>query len=175
MILRMDDRGEARTTWEDLARALGGSFAARARGVVSPELILLTEAGDPFGRLAAGEAGKTHLQAGDLTAWIEPRPGSAYKMTTGAEETLAAETPDSAVALILRSGDRTYEASISLLRNSATARASDGRETARVSGGLTNRRYRAVFDPHDPASLPVAIFLLHRTFALRSRAYRARS
>jgi hypothetical protein len=175
MILRMDDRGETRTTWEDLARTLGGSLAARARGVVSPELILLTGAGDPFGRLAAGEAGRTHLQAGGLTAWIEPRPGAAYGMTTGDEETLTAEATDSPVTLTLRSGDRAYEARISLLRNSATARSSDGREAARVSGGLTNRRYRAVFDPQDPASLPVAVFLLHRTFSLRSRAYQAGS
>jgi hypothetical protein len=171
----MDDRGETRGTWGDLARTLGGSFAARARGVVSPELILLTGAGDPFGRLAAGEAGRTHLQAGDLTAWIEPRRGAAYGMTTGDEETLAVETADSPVTLTLRSGARAYEARISLLRNSATARSSDGREAARVSGGLTNRRYRAVFDPQDPASLPVAVFLLHRTFSLRSRAYRAGS
>lgn len=175
MILGMDDRGKARTTWEDLARTLGGSFAARARGVVSPELVLLTAAGDPFGRLAAGEAGRTHLQAGGVTAWIEPRPGAAYGMTTGDEETLAVETTDSPVTLTLRSGDHTYEARISLLRNSATARSSDGGEAARVSGGLTNRRYRAVFDPRDPASLPVAVFLLHRTFSLRSRAYRAGS
>jgi hypothetical protein len=64
---------------------------------------------------------------------------------------------------------------VSLLRNSAVARLSDERESARVSGGLTNRRYRAIFDPQDPASLPVAVFLLHHTFALRRGAYRAGS
>jgi hypothetical protein len=175
MIWCVDHSVERAASWNELGRALGGSFAARARGVVSPELILLTGAGDPFGRLAAGEAGRTHLQAGGLTAWIEPRPGAAYGMATGDEETLTAETTDSPVTLTLRSGDRAYEARISLLRNSATARSSDGREAARVSGGLTNRRYRAVFDPQDPASLPVAVFLLHRTFSLRSRAYRAGS
>jgi hypothetical protein len=175
MIWCVDPSVERVASWNELARALDGSFAARARGVVSPELILLTGAGDPFGRLAAGEADRTHLQAGDLTAWIEPRPGAAYGMTTGDEETLAVETTDSPVTLTLRSGARAYEARISLLRNSATARSSDGREAARVSGGLTNRRYRAVFDPEDSASLPVAIFLLHRTFSLRSRAYRAGS
>lgn len=171
MIWCMDHSVERAASWNELTRALGGSFAARARGVVSPELILLTEAGDPFGRLAAGEAGRTHLQAGDLMAWIEPRPGAAYGMTTGDEETLTAETAGPASTLTLRSGNRAYEASISLLRNSAAARSSEGREAARVSGGLTNRRYRAVFDTQDPASLPVAVFLLHRTFALRSKAY----
>ena len=171
----MDDREENLSAWERLARGLGGSFAARARGVVTPELILLTQQGEPFGRLTAGEDGKTHLQAGDLTAWIEALPGVTYAMTTGDENTLTAETTGSATDLILRSGDRAYEAHLSLLRNSAVARLSDEGESARVSGGLTNRRYRAVFDPQDPVSLPVAIFLLHHTFALRRGAYRAGS
>jgi hypothetical protein len=143
--------------------------------VISPELILLTQRGDPFGRLTAGEDGRTHLQAGDLTAWIEALPDATYRMTTGDENTLTAETTGSATDLILRSGDRAYEAHVSLLRNSAVARLSDERESARVSGGLTNRRYRAVFDPQDPVSLPVAVFLLHHTFALRRGAYRAGS
>ncbi len=175
MILGMDFREENLTAWEDLARGLGDSFAARARGVIAPELILLTQRGEPFGRLTAGEDGRTHLQAGDLTAWIEALLGATYAMTTGDEKTLTVETTGSATDLILRSGDRAYEAHVSLLRNSAVARLSDERESARVSGGLTNRRYRAVFDPQDPVSLPVAVFLLHHTFALRGGAYRAGS
>ncbi len=169
----MDDRKENLTAWERLARGLGGSFAAQARGVITPELILLTQQGEPFGRLTAGEDGKTHLRAGDLTAWIEALPGATYAMTTGDEKTLTAETTGSATNLILHSGDRAYEARISLLRNSAVASLSDERESARVSGGLTNRRYMAIFDPQDPVSLPVAVFLLHHTFALRRGAYRA--
>ena len=175
MILSMDFRKENLTAWKDLARGLGGSFAARARGVIAPELILLTQQGEPFGRLTAGEDGRTHLQAGDLTAWIEALPVAAYAMTTGDEKTLTAEIAGSATDLILRSGDRAYEAHVSLLRNSAVARLSDERESARISGGLTNRRYRAVFDPQDPVSLPVAVFLLHHTFALRRGAYWAGS
>jgi hypothetical protein len=175
MILGMDFREENLTTWEDLARGLGGSFAARARGVIAPELILLTQRGEPFGRLTAGEDSITHLQAGGLTAWIEALPGATYAMTTGDEKTLTTETAGSATDLILRCGDRAYEAHVSLLRNSAVTRLSDERESARVSGGLTNRRYRAVFDPQDPVSLPVAVFLLHHTFALRRGAYRAGS
>ena len=171
----MDDRGDSLTAWEDLSRLLGGSFVARVRGVVAPELILLTEGDEPFGRLTAGEDGRTHLQAGDVMAWIEPRPGAAYGMTTGEGETLTAEPAGSPASLTLRSGGRLYEASISLLRNRATATASDGREAARLSGGLTNRRYRATFDARDPASLPVAVFLLNHTFTLRRGAYRAGS
>jgi len=173
MILSMDDREENLTAWEDLARSLDGSFAARARGAITPELILLTGGGEPFGRLTAGEDGRTHLQAGDLTAWIEALPDATYAMTTGYEKTLTAETTGSATDLILRSGDRAYEARISLIRNSAVASLSDERDSARVSGGLTNRRYMAIFDPQDPVSLPVAVFLLHHTFALRRGAYRA--
>jgi hypothetical protein len=94
-------------------------------------------------------------------------------MTGDDGEVLTARAAGSASVLTLRSGGTTYEASISPLRNSATARSSAGREAARVSGGLTNRRYRVTFDPQDPASLPVAVFLLHHTFALRSKAFRA--
>ncbi len=175
MIYGMDHRGENPASWEGLARALGGSFVARARGVVSPELVLLTPDGGPFGRLTADEVGDTWFQAGDLAARIEPSPGATYRMTTGDAETLTAEQAGSPTILNLRSGGRHYEARISLLRNRATARSEDGGEAVRLSGGLTNRRYRAAFDPQDPASLPIAIFLLHHTVTLRSRAYRAGS
>ena len=175
MIWGMDHRGEDRASWDGLARTLGGFFVAHARGLVVPELILSAPDGEPFGRLTAGEDGRTHLQAGDVMAWIEPRPGATYGMTTGEGETLTAEPAGSPTLLTLRSGGRRYEASISLLRNRATATASGGGEAARLSGGLTNRRYRVTFDPRDPASLPVAVFLLNHTVTLRRGAYRAGS
>ena len=50
----MDDRDDSLTAWEDLSRLLGGSFVARVRGVVAPELILLTGDDEPFGHLTAG-------------------------------------------------------------------------------------------------------------------------
>lgn len=175
MIWGMDHRGEDRASWDGLARTLGGSFVARAQGVVVPELILFAPDGEPFGRLTAGEDNRTHLQAGDVMAWIEPRPGGTYGMTTGEGETLTAEPAGSPTLLTLRSGGRRYEASISLLRNRATATASAGGEAARLSGGMTNRRYRATFDPQDPASLPIAVFLLNHIVTLRRGAYRAGS
>ena len=175
MIWGMDHRAESLASWEDLARILGGSFVARVRGMVAPELVLLTEDDEPFGRLTANEDGRTHLQAGEVTAWIEPREGAAYGMTTGERETLTAEPAGSQTRLTLRSGGRRYEASISLLRNTATAKAPAGGEAARLSGGLTNRRYKATFDPRDPASLPVAVFLLNHTVTLRRGAFRAGS
>ena len=49
MIFCMEEWNTGPSGWRELAGDLGGSFAARARGVVSPELVLLTEAGEPFG------------------------------------------------------------------------------------------------------------------------------
>lgn len=177
MIWCVDHSAAGAASWNGLARALGGSFTARARGVVSPELILLTEAGEPFGRLSADEGlpGGTRLEAGALEARIEARPGGAYGMTTDAGEVLTAETAGPASLLAVRSGGDAYEARISPLRNGATARSSDGREAARVSGRLAGRRYGIFFDPKDAASLPVAVFLLNHTFALRRAAFRAGS
>lgn len=168
-----DRHAENLDAWNDLARTLGGSFTARARGLVSPGLDLLTPENEPFGHLLTDAAGGTRVRAGDLEAGIQQSEGHRYGMTTGDTETLAAEPAGPPTSLRLRSGDRIYEARISLFRNRATALSPTGDETARLSGGLTNRRYRATFDTRDPASLPVAIFLLHHTVALRSKAYRA--
>ena len=172
----MDRRGDnPASSWEDLARTLGGSFTARARGLVSPGLDLLTPGNETFGQLLTDAAGGTRLRAGDLEAEIQQPESTRYAMTTGGTETLTAEPAGSQTHLTLRSGDHLYEARISLLRNRATAVSSTGNETASLSGGLTNRRYRATFDPQDPASLPIAVFLLHHTVALRSKAYRTGS
>ena len=168
-----DRNGEDSSAWEGLAGSLGGSFAARARGLVSPGLVLLDPENEPFGHLLTDEAGGTRLRAGDLEAEIHEDESRRHVMTTGGTETLTAEPVGSQTLLTLRSGGRLYEARISLLRNSATAGSSTGEETARLSGGLTNRRYRATFDPRDPAALPIAVFLLHQTVKLRSGAYRA--
>jgi len=43
--------------------------------------------------------------------------------------------------------------------------------TARITGGLTNRNYEAVFDAGNAGSLPVALFLLYLTVTLRRKAY----
>ena len=172
MIWYVDPRiNNAASSWEDLARALGGSFIARARGLVSPELALFTPQNEPFGDLLTDAAGGTRFRAGDLEAEIREDESHRYVMTTGGTQTLTAESAGSPTLLNLRSGDRLYEARISLLRNRATAKSSTGNETARLSGGLTNRRYRATFDPQDPTSLPIAILLLHQTVKLRSKAY----
>jgi hypothetical protein len=166
MIIDMDHR------WEKLARDLHGSFAARVRGVVSPEVVLLSAGDEAFGNLRPDESGGTRLEAGGLSATITPSTGGGYTVTTDGDETLTAEPTGSSTALRIESGDRTYEASISPLRNTATAHSPNGTRTAGISGNLTGRRYEATFDPKDPAAPLIAISLLQHLTNLRSRAYR---
>ena len=159
--------------WERLGRTLGGTFAARSRGVVSPELVLLTADDRPFGRLTPARDGGALLRAEDLEARIGPPTDGRYTMTSGGRELLVAEPAGSETVLTLRSGDRSFGARLSLLRGDAVALSAGGGETARVSGNLTNRRYEATFAPEDPDSLPIAVFLLNHAFTLRRNAFLA--
>lgn len=152
-------------------RDLAGSFSARARGFLAPEFILLKGGGEEFGSLRIHDPVGGELEAGNLRAVIERTPHGRHRMLSGDEETLVAESLGAADILEVRCGGRRYEAHLSLLRNTAVARSSGG-EAARVTGGLTNRTYEAVFDAADEGSLPVAIFLLCYAVALRRRAYR---
>ena len=174
MVLSMDQRrNDGASSWENLSRTLGGSFTARARGLVNPVLMLARE-NESFGQLLSDASGRTRFRAGDLEAEIRQYGNYRYVMTTGSTRTLTVEPTGSPTVLSLSSGGRLYEARISLLRNRATAMPSTGNETARISGGLTNRRYKATFDTGDPAALPIAILLLHHTADLRRKAFRAR-
>ena len=155
-----------------LLEALAGSFSARARGILASEFILLNQGGEQFGRLHIHGYAGAEVEAGDLRATIERAPHGRHTMLTGGAKTLMTEPLGSHDILDIRCGGRSYEAHLSLLRNTAVARSSGGGETARVTGGLTNRRYEAVFDAEDEGSPPVAVFLIYYTVALRSRAYR---
>ena len=132
---------------------------------------MLNRSGGEFGSLRIHGPTGAELEAENLQAAIERAPHRRYRMLSGDEETLVAEPLESADILQIRCGTRRYESHLSLLRNTAVARSSQGGEAARVTGGLTNRAYEAVFDAEDEGSLPVAIFLLYYTIALRSRAY----
>jgi hypothetical protein len=68
---------------------------------------------------------------------------------------------------------RSYRTGLSLLRNKAEAGPAGDNTTIRINGGLTNRNYEVIFEAGDESSLPVALFLLYRTVALRREAYRA--
>ena len=161
-------------SWEELGRTLGGSFSARVRGLISPEVVLSAPQDETLGQLVGDGAGGRRVRLGGVSARIEAPIEGTYRMMTEDAELLVARGSGPATDLHLKSGPRTYEASISIPRNEAVARLPDGTETARVSGGLTNRRFGATFDPEDPASLPVAIFLLDRLLTLRRSAFRAR-
>ncbi len=152
---------------------LAGSFAARARGFLASEFVLLSRGGEEFGWLRIYGPEGAELEAGDLRAVIGHDARSLHRMLTGDAEILVAELSGSSDTLQIRCGNRPYEAHLSLLRNTAVARVPGGGEAARVTGGLTNRSYEAVFDTEDDGSLPAAVFLLYHTVALRRRAYRA--
>ncbi|MDP8949795.1 MAG: hypothetical protein M3N00_06070 [Actinomycetota bacterium] len=162
-------------SWRELRERLAGYFAARARGLLASEFVLSGRSGEEFGRLRVHGPGGAELETGSTRANIERTARSRYRMLIGGAQTLVAEPArsTSSGALEVRCGNRTFEARFNLLRNTAVARSSGGEEAARIAGGLTNRSYEAVFDVGDEGSLPVAVFLLYHTVALRRRAFLA--
>jgi hypothetical protein len=158
--------------WMELRERLAGYFAARARGILALEYVLSSRSGEEFGRLRVHGLEGAELEFGDTRAEIERTAPSRYRMLTGGAQTLVAE-PAGGKALEVRCENRVYEARINLLRNTAVARSSGGREAARIVGGLTNRSYETDFDAADEGSLPVAVFLLYHAAALRRRAFLA--
>jgi hypothetical protein len=160
------------TPWRRLRETLAGSFAARARGLLASDFAILDRDGEEVGRLRIHGQKGAELEAGDLEAEIDRVARSRYTMLAGGAEILTARSAGASGTLEISCFDHLYEARLSLLRN--TAEAATGDEAAvRISGGLTNRSYEAVFDVEDEGSLPVAFFLLYRTVALRREAYRA--
>lgn len=159
--------------WRELRETLAGSFAARSRGLLASEFALMDRDGEEVGRLRLRGTAGAELEAGDLGAKIESAGRSRHVMLTGGTEVLTAENRGSPDALDVTCAGRPYSVRINLLRNTASALSPENEESARVTGGLTNRRYEAVFDARDEGSLPVAVFLLHRTVELRRGAYRA--
>ena len=159
--------------WMELRERLAGYFAARARGILALEYVLSSRSGERFGRLRVHGPEGAELEVGSTRAEIERTARSRYRMLTGGAQTLVAE-PARSTALEIRCENRVYEARINLLRNTAVARSSGGREAARIVGGLTNLSYETDFDAADEGALPVAFFLLYHTAALRRRAFLAR-
>jgi hypothetical protein len=170
--MRSEPRDPSPSPWSRLLEALAGSFSARARGFLAAEFILLKGGGGEFGSLRIHDSIGAELEAEYVRAAIERAPHGRHRMVSGDEETLVAKPLGAADTLEVRCGGRRYEAHLSLLRNTAVASSSGGEEAARVTGGQTNRAYEAIFDAEDEGSLPVAIFLLYYTVALRRRAYR---
>lgn len=162
------------TPWRELRERLAGYFAARAQGLLVTKFALSSRSGEEFGRLQVHGPGGAELEIGGARVKIERTAPSRYRVLTGAAETLVADPAQSTPeALKVRCGDRTYDVRLDLLRNTAVARSTGGGEAARIAGGLTNRSYEAVFDAGDEGSLPVAVFLLYHTIALRRTAFLA--
>jgi hypothetical protein len=159
------------TPWRRLGETLEGSFAARARGLLAADFAILGREGKEIGRLEIHGAEGAELGAGYLEARIERSALSGYTMLTDGAEILTAEPLGAWNAPEIKCLDRLYQGRLSLLRNTAEAGPAGARTTLRITGGLTNRNYEAVFDAADEGSLPVALFLLYLTVALRRRAY----
>ena len=160
--------GPTPATLTALAETLAGSFAARARGLFGSDFALLDRGGRKIGRLRVRGPDGAELDAGPFEARIIQTAPRRYALLAGGARVLSAEVGSRSDAARITSAGRPYEARLSLLRNTAEAASA-----ARVTGGLTNRRYEASFDPEDEASLAVAVFLLYGLVALRRRAYLA--
>ncbi len=161
----------ALTPWRRLGETLEGSFAARSRGLLAPDFAILGRKGEEIGHLEIHGAEGAELGAGEPEARIERSSLSGYKMLTDGAEILTAQPLGAWNAPEIKCLDRLYQGRLSLLRNSARAGPAGEKATVRITGGLTNRNYEAVFDAGDEGSLPVAFFLLYLTVALRRKAY----
>jgi hypothetical protein len=167
----MSPMQEGPTPWRRLGETLEGYFAARARGLLAPDFAILGREGEEIGRLEIHGVEGAELGAGDLEARMERSALSGYTMFTGGVEILTAEPRGGWNAPEIKCLDRLYLGRLSLLRNTARAGPAGERPTVRITGALTNRTYKAVFDAGDEGSLPVAFFLLYLTVALRRKAY----
>ena len=157
----------------DLLRQVpGGSFTARARGLLKPEFILLDPNGREFGRLQLRDASGAELRLGDRVVAFE-MSGRGYRMVVDGEEVLvAAPKGRSGSKLEVSCSGQSYEARIDLLRNLAVASHREGGEnTVRLSGSLLSRDYEALLTTGDRCAFPVAVFLLWYVAANRRRAY----
>jgi hypothetical protein len=159
------------TPWRRLGETLGGSFAARGRGLLASEFAILRRESEEIGRLEIHGVEGAELGAGNLEARIERSAISGYRMLTDDAVILTAKPLGAWNAPEIECLESLYHGRLSLLRNTAEAGPAGERGTVCLTGGLTNRNYEAVFDADDEGSLPVAFFLLYLTVALRREAY----
>jgi hypothetical protein len=159
--------------WYDLQQNLGGSFTARARGLLATKFALLSPGGEKFGQLRLRGSSVAEFESGDHAATFK-RSARSYRMVADGEEVLAATPKGSSIdELEISCGSgQTYEAKVSFLRNLAVASYPGGERVVRLSGGLTSRSYEVLFAAEDACALPVALFLLWHVTANRRRAYR---
>lgn len=129
--------------------------------------------GRSLGGLTVRDSGADIL-LGDLRASLEISGRFQYAVRLGDDMLLSAEPSAGGwEKLVIRSGDKHYDARVSPLRNTATARSGEGVEAARISGGLLGLKYRLDFDAGDPEAPYLSLLLLYHLLLARSRAYRA--
>jgi hypothetical protein len=165
-------RDQDPTPWGRLGEDLSGYFAARARGLLASDFVLLDRDNGEFGHLEIqGPQGAETRSTGGLEARIERVTPTRHRMLSGDAEILtstgAATSPE------IRCLGVPYNTTLTLLRNRAEAGPAIAQATVRIKGGLTNRSYEVFFEAGKSSSLPVALFLLYRLVTLRREAYRA--
>ncbi len=138
--------------WSGLSERLGGRFVAR--GLPMTGFSLLDASGAEFGRLQQEDGLGARLAVAGTGAVIEREGRSRYGMLWEGVEALLAEGPPEKFR-VLCSGEE-WEAGLSLLRNTASARGRKGR------AGGTRRA--------SPAREGF-LFLLYRLAGMRSRAF----
>ena len=138
-----------------LRQAPGGSFTARARGLLKLEFILLNPNGREFGRLQLRGASGAELWLGDRVVTFETS-GRGHRMVVDGKEVLvAAPKGRPGGELQVSCGGQSYEARTDLLRNLAVASYREGGEKAlRLSGGLLGRHYEALPHPRRQIRFP---------------------
>ena len=159
------------TPWRSLGEILSGSLTARARGPFASGFALLDRENTEIGSLEIHGPTGAELGAKYVEARVARVSPSRYGMLSGGAEILT--STGNATSPEIRCLGRPYKARLSLLRNRAVAGPAGDAEIARITGGLTNRKYKVLFETDDEGSLPVALFLLYRLVALRREAYRA--
>lgn len=166
----------AASSWGyDLRRNLGGSFTARARGLLATEFALLGPNSEEFGRLRLTGVSGAEFRSESYAAAFEAS-GRRYRMVADGEEVLTGGPKARAIdELEISCGSQTYEVWVSFFRNLAVASYPGGERAVRLSGGLMGRSYETLFAVEDRCAFPIAIFLLWHIAANRRRAYRAGS
>ena len=163
------------SSWELLRHNLGGSFIARARGLLAMEFVLLGPAGKEFGRLRLGVTSGAEFRSGNHVVTFETSERRYRMVAEGSEVLIAGPKGPSIDELEISCGGQTYEAQISFLRNFAVASYPGGERVVRLLGGLAGRSYEARFAAEEGGALPVAVFLLWHVATNRRRAFRANS
>lgn len=160
--------------WSRLGEALGGTLSFRPRGFLAAEYRLAGRGGEELGLLRLEGLRGAVFEAGEVSASIEAagKPGHRYRMVEGGSSILVSGTSGAGTEEVHCLGRR-YEVDSCLLRNRAVARESGGPGEVRVRGGLVGRGYELAVPREDAPALPVAVFLVYRTAALRRRAYLA--